>query len=390
MQRVMKLKRFRGAAKSLLTGVVSVLVSTPFGIGQLVSPNDHRRGLRAGVQVGSLNRDLELTSTRTDQNSDFEARCHSEGVIKCVGFDEAGELVGTDGSDPFGLDTTYVENPANLPVIDTAIKASGPGSLKFTIPGRGHASSSGAYFTNFSNNLSVQFGPGEEFYIQWRQRFSPEYITNKYESEGWKQIIVGQGDRPGKQPGWACSPMEIVVVNYNMRGHPEAYHSCGDKGGQYEDFFKQDRRGRIVVQNGVDCTYPDFSRCVKYKPNQWMTFQMHVKVSSAWYINDGNYRHDGVFQLWVAEEGKPSMLVIDLHPAGDAACDAQRVSIPACMTGYDYVNVGGMNRDPAAKYGKLYLLPYQTKRELNQPSVSIAYTWYDDLIISRRRIPDPH
>jgi len=99
-----------------------------------------------------------------------------------------------------------------------------------------------------------------------------------------------------------------------------------------------------------------------------MTFQLHVKVGT-WYKNDGKYHHDSTVQLWVAEEGKPSKLIIDMSPER--------------RTGYDLVNL-----EPAAKYGKVWLLPYNTNKDPRQEHPA-AYTWYDELIISRNRIADP-
>jgi len=73
--------------------------------------------------------------------------------------------------------------------------------------------------------------------------------------------------------------------------------------------------------------------------------------------------------LWVADESKPSKLVIDMSPERG--------------TGYDL-----FNDEPAAKYGKVWLLPYDTNKDETQDHPT-AYTWYDELIISRTRIPDP-
>ena len=107
---------------------------------------------------------------------------------------------------------------------------------------------------------------------------------------------------------------------------------------------------------------------------------MRVKVGT-WYQNDRNYctsasriadaQARGIadacstIELWVAREGQPSELVIQ-------------------MTNYDLANRG----DSAAKYGAVWLLPYQTGKRSAQDHPT-AYTWYDDLIISRARIPDP-
>jgi len=66
----------------------------------------------------------------------------------------------------------------------------------------------------------------------------------------------------------------------------------------------------------------------------------------------------------VADEGQPSTLVIS-------------------RTDYDIANT-----NPDAKYGKLWLLPYNTGKDRSQEHPT-AYTWYDELIIAKQRIPDP-
>ena len=56
---------------------------------------------------------------------------------------------------------------------------------------------------------------------------------------------------------------------------------------------------------------------------------------------------------------------------------------PAGQTQYDIVNT-----QPGTRYGKIWLLPYHTGKSAAQ-SHAVGYTWYDDLIVSRARIPDP-
>jgi len=68
--------------------------------------------------------------------------------------------------------------------------------------------------------------------------------------------------------------------------------------------------------------------------------------------------------MWSAREGQPSVLV---HS----------------WTTYDLAN-----NNTAAKYGKVWLLPYHTGKSSSQ-SHPEGYTWYDELIISRNKIPDP-
>jgi len=266
----------------------------------------------------------------------FEERCAQPGVVKCFGFDSQ------EQADPFiyppwGLTTKRAR-------IVTDIKASGNGSLRFEIPSNTGSDTSGSFWQNFSDDLSVQFGEGEEFYVQWRQRFSPEFLDTYYKGgNGWKQAGVGEGDRPGKVV-YSCTQLEIVIHDANQNGAPEMYHSCGGKDGQYQP-----------LDSSV--------RWVRYKANQWMTFQIGVKIGT-WYRNDGKYHRDSTIRLWVAEAGRPSKLAVN-------------------ETKYDIAN-----DNPVAKYGKLWLLPYHTGKDPSQRHPT-AYTWYDELIISRSRIADP-
>jgi hypothetical protein len=266
----------------------------------------------------------------------FEERCAQPGVVKCFGFDSQ------EQADPFiyppwGLTTKRAR-------IVTDIKASGTGSLRFEIPTNTGSDTSGSFWQDFSDDLSVQFGEGEEFYVQWRQRFSPEFLDTFYEEgAGWKQVVIGEGDRPGKTV-YSCTQLEVVVHNPYQRGAAEMYHSCGGKDAQYQPLDEQ-------------------VRSVGYKANQWMTFQVFIKIGT-WYRNDGKYHRNSTIRLWVAEAGRPSRLVVD-------------------QTKYDIAN-----NNPAAKYGKIWLLPYHTGKSAAQRHPT-AYTWYDELIISRSRIADP-
>jgi hypothetical protein len=162
-----------------------------------------------------------------------------------------------------------------------------------------------------------------------------------------------------------------VTQNTAQRKLPQMYHSCGGKDDKYEPLeYFDNALGNVVVQNAVGCLYPTFAAppCVKYQPNEWMTFQIHIKIGT-WYLNDGNYHRDSTVQFWVAREGQPSALVLDFSPQSGH--------------GYDMAN-----SNPALKYGKLWLLPYHTGKDSSQVTPT-GYTWYDELVISRTQIPDP-
>jgi hypothetical protein len=310
--------------------------------------------------LGAAN--LSAQGGRPDPDADFKARCSSAGVIRCIGFDSENEV--KPHLDPAWDGVIRGE-------VDPTTKASGSGSLRFTIPTKSPANTSGNFWLDFADDLSVQFGAGEEFYVQWRQRFSPELLQTSYkDGNGWKQIVIGEGDRPGHR-AYVCTDIQIVVENTYQVGAPRMYHSCGKKDGQYEPFQVFNHQAQAwMIQNAVGCTNYKVTSppCFRYAANQWMTFQVRVRVGT-WYQNDKKYKQDSTIQLWVAEEGKPSKLVIDLSPEKG--------------TGYDLVNV-----DPAAKYGKVWLIPYNTNKDGTQDHPT-AYTWYDELIISKSRIPDP-
>jgi len=313
--------------------------------------------------------------------NDFQTRCSNPNVTKCVGFDSPSDISGSWG------DISGILSGATTPTLDSTVKASGTSALKFTIPSNSGSDTSGSYFTNFSDDLLTQFGEGGEFYVQWRQRFSPEFLATKYSGgTGWKQSIIGEGDRAGVcDPNFptsatcptSCSQLEIVTQNTYQRAFPQMYHSCGGKDGSYEPLEVGDPSNQSIIylQNAVQCEYNSgnnyqFPPCVGYQSNQWMTFQVHVKIGT-WYKNNGSYKKDSTIQMWVAEEGKPSQLVMDFSPASG--------------TGYDIAN----DWDPGAKYGKVWLLPYHSNKDSSQ-SHPTAYTWYDELIISKTKIPDPN
>ncbi|MDH5239213.1 MAG: hypothetical protein OEW73_00360 [Gammaproteobacteria bacterium] len=281
----------------------------------------------------------------------------------------------------------------NTETIDTTQSSSGAGSLRFTIRSQSGEGGAGWFAVNFADDLSAQFDSGEEFFIQWRQRFSPELLQTYYEGGGgFKQLIVGAGDLPGCTPSnqsgdvcaKSCTQLEVVVQNSYQRGLPQMYHSCGVKDGNYETLetscpYSDCRSYDVMLQNAMPRPYclwnTDYNGCFKYYPSEWMTFQLRVKIGT-WYRNDRNYHYDSEIQLWVARDGQPSTLVIDRSAARNAGYDLVRV-FPA-----------GQDWEGSAQYGKVWLLPYNTGKNSSQVHPD-AYTWYDELIISTRRIPDP-
>jgi hypothetical protein len=311
-------------------------------------------------------------------SSDFATRCAAPGVVRCVSFDQAADIAGTYGDNHGTLPGIAV------PQLDSVNKASGNSSLRFTIPSNSGSSGSGSYFVNFSDDLSVQFGENSEFYVQWRQRFSPEFLNTKFEGGGgWKQSIIGTGDKQGCSSSTStggqcyssCSSLETVTQNTYQRGFPQMYNSCSGSTshGPYSpfeapfgsyDYKLQNARPApyCLYSQGSSSYFPATGNCFGYFPNEWMTFQVRIKTGPR--VNDEFT--NSFIELWIAREGQAAEPVFNWGP----------------------YNLSAGSSAENQRFGKVWLLPYNTGKSASQ-SHPTAYTWYDDLIISRNRIADP-
>jgi hypothetical protein len=309
-------------------------------------------------------------------SQDFAARCAQAGVVKCVGFDEVVDFdTGRASNFNSGFEPDSNGSFAQI-TRDTSNRASGNSSLRFTIPSNSAANSSGSYYTNFSKDLSVQFDSGQEFYVQWRQRFSPEFVNTAYAGGGGaKQVIVGTGDQPAKTYS-SCSDLELEVGNFNQKGFPIMYNSCSGSASHpaYDGFYEPFGAYDFKLQNGRPAPYCLYSQsssgyfapngnCFGYVANEWMTFQMRVQIGT----RVGDEFKNSYVTLWGAREGKPSELIIQWGPYNLTASD------PATNQ----------------RFGKIWLLPYNTGKS-SSTAYPVAYTWYDELIISRNKIADPN
>ena len=313
----------------------------------------------------------------------FTERCAQPGVVKCVGFDSAADFStgsgGTNGAYGFnsGIIPPSGTSDYTRATMDTAVKASGNGSLRFTIPSNSGSDTSGTYFTNFSTDLSVQFGENAEFFVQWRQRFSPEFISTKYTGGGgWKQVIMGTR-RPGGNKIYASC---IVARDGGAEPLPEGLpedvqlvHGL-DLARAVRQLLRAIRHLRLQAAERPSgartaCTRRARARtsrptgnCFGYVPNEWMTFQVRIKIGP----RVGDEFTNSYVTLWVAREGKASELVIDWGPYNLTAGSLARTS-------------------STARSGCCRTTPARTPPR----HIPTAYTWYDELIISRNKIADP-
>jgi hypothetical protein len=271
-------------------------------------------------------------------DADFAARCAAAGVLRCIGFDTPADFSAGQIS------------PAADGVVrasrDTRVRASGASSLRFEIPSRSPPNSSGYWL----DSLGAKFGQGRTFHFQFRQRFSAEMLSTRYrEPAGWKQFIVYQA-------GPSCTSVQLVMINQYLRGVPTLYAACG-RDNLYVELSDGDH---LIQQGDYACRRrnPPGTRCARYVADEWMSFGFQVDV--------------GTF-------GKPDTRVQGWIGTGDRPI-AKFIDFPDLVLNYEDWDGEGFNQ--------IQLTPYQTDKDPRQAH-PVAFTWYDELIVSRQPIAAP-
>src|SRR3989344_8838266 len=204
------------------------------------------------------------------QAADFTSRCTSSGVLNCIGFDSQQEI------------SAYVygnESGNVLGVFDSTNKASGAGSLKFTIPTLTGSNSSGGYAFIF-DEAGSGFMEGSTFYVQFRQRFSPEMLSSAMGGSGWKQAELTS------YFGTYGDPMGVGLFNQAFSNKPALY-----------------------VNGSVYPQTPGDGIMVSYVANQWMTFAFEIHVGT-W----GNFNSS--IKVWAAVENQPLKQIYNVTNGG--------------------------------------------------------------------------
>ena len=278
----------------------------------------------------------------------FSDLCQQPSTIFCQNFDQlpTESINATEGIFLNGGSCAQAENNPRrgCPEIEA-------GTLKFTVPSNSDAGGSGQYYIRFADHNGGQsIGPGQEVFIQWKQRFSASFLNTRFKGGGWKHGMVGAANEG------SCSSNEIVVQNTQQRGFPQMYHACGKYQGFEQRIGAYDRDLQPGGPGGV-CSYSSArsgnisSACTKYYPNEWLTYQIG--------ITHGEAGQPSRVRLWASREGRQSKLAIDYQK--------------------------GLRNTKG--YGKMWLLPYHTNKNKNQAHPT-GYIWYDQLIISRTQLPD--
>lgn len=277
-----------------------------------------------------------IGDTRTsDPNADFRRRCTAAGVVRCIDFDSENDLA-----------FIYPDGGGQIrAALDTSIKASGAASLRFEIPPYSGANTSGGW----TGSLGRAFGPGQTFYVQFRERFSNEFLKTNFEGNGWKQAIFHMGKK-------TCGSIELTTQNTYARGYPQMYTDCGGR-----NFDVDLGNGDFLYEEGdYKCHRwtPSAGSCGYYHPNEWMTFYYEVKLGQ-WGKPESSIR------AWVAYEGKPYKQFIN------------------------EINYRlNFDSGPSDVFDAVTLTPYNTNKPSDK-AYPTAYVWYDELIVSSRPITAP-
>jgi hypothetical protein len=273
---------------------------------------------------------------------DFQTRCHAPGVLVCQGFDSPVDFVPAKPPQS-GLYPAWDHMLRGT--FDSNLKASGEGSLRFEIPTHSPANAAGYWF----QSMGRSFGENSAFYVQFRQRFSKEMLTNKWGDTSWKQVIF-------HNHAATCADVELTTAQYYHDGFPIMYTDCGARslatnGGTppYQ-----------LEQGDYNCWYGQYNgkSCLMYPADQWVTFFYQVLI--------GHWgKPDSSINAWVAMDGGPYRQWIK-------------------MTSFVL-----RNAHPGEDYDSVTLLTYMTNKDpqIDHPT---AYSWYDDLIISTYPIAVPN
>ena len=225
----------------------------------------------------------------------FSDLCQRPTTIFCQDFDQL-PPEGSQGTEGIfhngGRCEKIKSNPREAcPEIDE-------GALKFTVPSKSGGGASGQYFVRFSDyNDGKSIGPGEEVFIQWKQRFSDSFLNTRYKGGGgWKHGMVGAANEG------SCSSNEIVLQNVQQRGFPQMYHACGKfqgferRVGRYSREFQPGGPGGICSYSGGLIS----SGCTQYYPDEWLTYQIG--------ITHGQPGEPSRIRLWVSPRGAPEQV----------------------------------------------------------------------------------
>jgi len=311
----------------------------------IVRTNRHASATGGSRAAENITRNVN-ESSRNERDPallNFQARCQSPGVLKCVDFDD-------DSWFQQGVYLYPAWDGVYRGTKDTSIKYSGTSSLRFEFPGRTPANGSGAWSIRFGKG----FAENSSFYVQYRMRLNDVMAKTDWDklvSSSWKQSIF-------HSVGATCANIEITTGRYGwngVNGFPVIYTECGGSGMVTNKGIPPYK----IQQGDYNCWYSQFnpSNCFFYPANEWLVFSYRITI--------GNWgKPNSTIQAWVARDGEKLRKWIDLA---------------------NFV----LNKDSdSSSYNSVTLLPYMAQKNMKVDHPT-AYMWFDELIISTEAIPDP-
>lgn len=298
-------------------------------------------------------------SAQATADQDFQARCAAPGVVKCVGFDNT-------SSDIVRGVNLYPDGAGNYRgSLDTVTKASGGGALRFDLPPPPHAGANiaGRWSPVSNDALGRLFGQNSTFYVQFRQRFSPEMLTNSWDSS-WKTVIFHMNQA-------TCAAIELTTQNRYMSGLAIMYTACG--AGHMSTNLAgtaPNMNPPLLMQQGdYNCQYSQESAnsCFYFVPNEWLTFYYRIQIGD-W---DQPNSH---IEAWVARENGGYKQFVNV-PNYRLSCNNDPCS-----------------RAPGANegYNNLTFTPYMTSLSSSSGRAGVTSSvWYDELVVSTQPIAAP-
>jgi len=319
-----------------LLAIFFVLLAGGSGISGLLGKTDSA----ANSEWANSGAAFHVATAQLEPQS-FDGRCKADGVLVCEGFDSPRDFVPAtwpaQGLYPAWDKKIHGARDAN-------IKASGESSLRFELLSNSGPNTVGFWRQPFEHN----FGPGSTFYVQFRQRFSKEMLTNDWGDTAWKQVIF-------HNEGSTCAQVELTTVQYHHAGIPIMYTDCGDRA----LYWDTGQPPLLLQQGDFNCVFEHINQkdCFHYPAEEWVTFYYQVAI--------GHWgKPASTINAWVALDGKPYKRWIKMS------------------------HFILKNDHPGHDYDTLTLLTYMTNKDMKIVHPT-AYTWYDELIVSKNPIAPP-
>lgn len=294
----------------------------------------------------------------TTPEEDWQARKNAPGVILANGFDTESDWSETLRRQMITCGADF--KTCKTQAWDPNMAASGAGSFRHDKVGSEGPGASGDNFFIFkdANGNPIRFGEDanyKELWIQWRQRFDTNFLTEKYgtvfgvlDLGGWKQMQILDGLVDPNDPFYLDTcPINEIVIQAKRDNIPGNYHHCG----KYMPFGGYSNE--------------------KFHSNEWMTFMVHIsfgpgQTSADNITNQDAYGYvDSTFEFFVGREGGE----LKLHNR---------------KTNFMFVQSSSPEK---WGYHKMVLTSFMTGKVQN--SAPTGRTWFDELIVSTQPIAAP-